>query len=267
MELPPPTPHQPLDAQDTMKIVIIGGSGLIGKKLSALLLQAGHAVTVASPSSGVDSVTGAGLDQALAGAQVVVDVTNSPLFEDGAVMRFFQASTRNLLAAEAQAGVRHHVALSVVGLERVPDSGYFRAKIAQESLIRSGKVPYTIVRATQFFEFITAIAQAGTRGQAVHLPPALLQPVAAADVAAALAEVVNQAPLNSTCELAGPQAMRMDDAARHVLQAHRDPRNVVADAEATYFGARLAERDLVAGEAARLGRMSLDAWLAAAAQS
>lgn len=250
-----------------MKIVIIGGSGLIGKKLSALLLQAGHAVMAASPSSGVDSVTGAGLDQALAGAQVVVDVTNSPSFADDAVMSFFQASTRNLQAAAARTGVGHYVALSVVGLERVPDSGYFRAKIAQESLIRGGKVPYTIVRATQFFEFITAIAQAGIRGQAVHLPPALLQPVAAADVAAAPAEVVNQAPLNGTCELGGPQALRMDDAVRRVLQALQDPRDVVTDADASYFGARLVGQALVPAGPARLGRTSLETWLATAAHS
>jgi len=250
-----------------MKVVIIGGSGLIGKKLSALLQQAGHTVTTASPSSGVNSVTGEGLDQALAGAQVVVDVTNSPSFEDEAVMHFFQASTRNLLAAEDKAGVRHHVALSVVGAERVPDSGYLRAKITQESIIKSSKQPYTIVRATQFFEFLTSIAHVSTSGQAVRLSPALIQPIAAADVAAALADVVGEQPLNGTCEVAGPQALPLDDLMRRVLQANQDAREVVTDVDAPYFGARLTDSSLTPGEKPRTGKTSLEAWLATEADA
>jgi uncharacterized protein YbjT (DUF2867 family) len=182
-----------------MKLVIIGGSGLIGKKLAALLQQAGHSVVAASPSTGVNAVTGEGLAQALAGAEVVVDVSNSPSFEDAAVMAFFESSTRNLLAAETAAGVRHHVALSVVGAERAPDSGYLRAKVAQESIIKASTVPYTIVRATQFFEFLASIAHVNTQGGIVRAPSAQLQPIAADDVAAALAKVATEAPLNGTC--------------------------------------------------------------------
>lgn len=245
-----------------MSIVIIGGSGLIGKKLAALLQQGGHRVTPASPSTGVDSVSGAGLAQALHGADVVVDVSNSPSFGDEAVMSFFQSSTRNLLKAEAEAGVRHHVALSVVGAERLPTSGYLRAKVAQEALIQAGPVPYTLVRATQFFEFLMSIAQAGTQGQAVRLSPALLQPVAAGDVAAALADVALQAPLNGMCEVGGPQALPLDELMRGVLRARKDPREVITDAEAPYFGARLSERSLTAGPQARTGRITLEAWLA-----
>jgi uncharacterized protein YbjT (DUF2867 family) len=245
-----------------MNVVIIGGSGLIGKKLAALLQEAGHAVTAASPSSGVNSVTGEGLAQVLKGAEVVVDVSNSPSFEDEAVMRFFQASTRNLLAAEAAAGVRHHVALSVVGSERLPDSGYLRAKLAQESLIKAAKVPYTIVRATQFFEFLMPIAQGSTSGQTVRLSSALIQPIAAADVAAALADVASQAPLNGICELGGPKAFPLDDLIRRVLQAKRDTRVVVTDVDAPYFGARLAQRSLTAADKARTGTISLESWLA-----
>lgn len=246
-----------------MKIVIIGGSGLIGRKLAALLQHSGHDVTSASPSSGVDALTGKGLPQALAGADVVVDVTNSPSFEDEAVMRFFQTSTRNLLAAEAEAGVRHHVALSVVGAERLPASGYLRAKVAQESLIQAGKVPYTIVRATQFYEFLTSIAHGSTQGQTVRLTSALLQPVAAADVAATLADVATQAPLNGTCELGGPQSFPLDELVRGVLRARKDPREVVTDDDAPYFGARLDERSLTAGDGARIGKVTLEDWLAA----
>lgn len=246
-----------------MNVVIIGGSGLIGSKLAALLRQSGHAVVAASPSSGVNAVTGEGLAQALAGAQVVIDVSNSPSFENEAVLRFFQDSTRNLLAAEAAAGVGHHVALSVVGLERSPDSGYFRAKLAQESLIEAGPVPYTIVRATQFFEFMDAIAHTGTEGPVVRLPAAGIQPIAADDVARALADVVTQAPLNGRCEIAGPESYRIDALIRRVLQARRDPRTVVTDENATYFGARLATATLLPGAAARLGGIGLDAWLGA----
>lgn len=247
-----------------MNVVIIGGSGLIGKQLSALLQQAGHSVTAASPSSGVNSVTGEGLTPALAGAQVVVDVSNSPSFEDAAVMAFFQASTRNLLAAGAEAGLRHLVALSVVGAETLPDSGYLRAKVAQERLIQNGPLPYTIVRATQFMEFMLAIAGGSTQGQTVRLPSALMQPIAAADVAAALADVVGQAPLNGRCDIAGPQAFPLDALIRRVLQAQNDPRAVVTDANATYFGARLDETSLVPTGPARLGTTSLEDWLASA---
>ena len=205
-----------------MNVVIIGGSGLIGKKLAALLQQAGHEVVAASPSSGVNAVTGEGLAEALAGAEVVVDVTNSPSFEDEAVMNFFMSSTRNLLASELAAGLRHHVALSVVGSERVPESGYFRAKVAQEAIIKGSKVPYTIVRATQFFEFLASIADASTQGQTVRVSSAKLQPLAADDVAAALAKVATEAPLNGTCEIAGPQSFRLDELLRRTLRARQE---------------------------------------------
>ncbi len=246
-----------------MKVVIIGGSGLIGRNLAVLLRQAGHVVTAASPSSGVDAVTGEGLASALHGAEIVVDVTNSPSFEDGPVMAFFQSSTRNLLAAEIVAGVRHHVALSIVGAERGPDSGYLRAKLAQESLIKNAQVPFTIVRATQFFEFLAAVAQASTVGQTVRVSSGRMQPIAAIDVARALAEVVSQAPANGICEVAGPQAFRLDELIRKVLHARKDRREVVTDDEALYFGARLNDGTLTPGPGARLGATSLDSWLAA----
>lgn len=245
-----------------MNIVVIGGSGLIGKQLSTLLRQAGHTVTAASPSSGVNAVTGVGLSEALAGAQVVVDVSNSPSFEDEAVMHFFRASTRNLLDASARAGVGHYVALSVVGSERVPASGYFRAKVAQEALIQAGPVPYTLVRATQFHEFLMSIAHVATEGQTVRLPSAPLQPIAASDVAAALADVAVQAPLNGTCEVAGPEAVPLDQLIRQVFQARQDPREVVSDPRATYFGSPLEGSALIAGPNARIGKVSLAQWLA-----
>jgi uncharacterized protein YbjT (DUF2867 family) len=245
-----------------MKVVIIGGSGLIGKKLAALLQQAGHEVAAASPSSGVNAVTGEGLSQALAGAEVVVDVTNSPSFEDEAVMNFFKSSTRNLLAAELTAGVRHHVALSVVGSERLPESGYFRAKVAQESIIKGSTVPYTIVRATQFFEFLESIAYVSTQDQTVRASSARLQPIAADDVAAALAKVATEAPLNDTCEVAGPQSFRLDELLRRTLQASQDPREVVRDDDALYFGTRLDDKSLTPGAHARIGTTSLESWLA-----
>lgn len=250
-----------------MKVVIIGGSGLIGKKLAGLLQQAGHDVTAASPSSGVNSVTGEGLDAALAGAQVVVDVSNSPSFEDTAVLNFFKASAQNLATAEAKAGVRHHVALSVVGADRVPDSGYLRAKVAQESIIRSAGVPYTIVRATQFFEFMNAIAYTNTEGQNVRLPSAPLQPIAATDVAAALADVVNaNKPLNGICDIAGPEAVPLDDLIRRVFKTNpQETRTVVTDENATYFGSKLDQRSLVPLGEARIGKISLEQWLAMAA--
>lgn len=245
-----------------MNIVVIGGSGLIGKQLTALLRQAGHAVTAASPSSGVNAVTGEGLSEALAGAQVVVDVSNSPSFEDEAVMHFFRASTRNLLGVSARAGVGHFVALSVVGSERVPASGYFRAKVAQEALIQAGPVPYTLVRATQFHEFLMPIAQAATEGQTVRLSSAPLQPIAASDVAVALADVAVQAPLNGTCEVAGPEAVPLDQLVRQVFQARQDRREVVSDPRATYFGSPLEGNALIPGPNARIGKVSLAQWLA-----
>lgn len=244
-----------------MNIVVIGGSGLIGRQVTTLLRQAGHAVTAASPSSGVNAVTGEGLSEALAGAQVVVDVSNSPSFEDEAVMHFFRASTRNLLGESARAGVAHYVALSVVGSERVPASGYFRAKVAQEALIHEGRLPYTIVRATQFHEFLMSIAHVATEGQTVRLPSAPLQPIAASDVAAALADVAVRAPLNGTCEVAGPEAVPLDQLIRRVFQARRDPREVVSDPQATYFGSPLEGNALIPGAGARIGRVSLAQWL------
>src|SRR5207248_3969961 len=212
--------------EKNMKIVIIGGSGLIGKKLVKNLRQHGHKVVAASPSSGVDTLTGEGLAEALVGASVVVDVANSPSFEDKAVLEFFETSGRNLLAAEAAAGVGHHIALSVVGTDRLLASGYFRAKMAQENLIKASAIPYTIVRATQFFEFVGAIAQSATDGQTVRLPPALMQPIVSDDVAAALADVAVEESLNGTVELAGPEPIRMDELIRRFLSASRDPRKV-----------------------------------------
>ncbi|HSV71334.1 SDR family oxidoreductase [Aquabacterium sp.] len=245
-----------------MKFVIIGGSGLIGKKLAALLQQAGHQVLAASPSSGVNAVTGEGLSAALAGAEVVVDVSNSPSFEDDAVMAFFQSSTRNLLAAERAAGVRHHVVLSVVGAERGSDSGYLRAKLAQEDIIQGSTLPYTIVRATQFYEFLASIAHFYTQGQTVRVSSAKLQPIAADDVAAALMKVATEAPLNTTREVAGPQALPLDELLRRTLQARQDPREVVRDDDVLYFGARLDDGTLTAGPQAWIGPVSLDSWLA-----
>ncbi|MDM0117392.1 SDR family oxidoreductase [Variovorax sp. J22R133] len=244
-----------------MNIVIIGGSGLIGKKLAALLQEAGHSVSSASPSSGVNAVTGEGLSTALAGADVVVDVTNSPSFEDEAVMSFFQASTRNLLAAEAAAGVRHHVALSVVGSERSPDSGYLRAKVAQEALIKESAVPYTIVRATQFFEFLDAIAYTNTEGQTVRASSARLQPIAANDVALALSKIAVASPLNGMCEIAGPEAISLDVLLRRALRARQDPREVLRDDDALYFGTRIDDRSLTPDAGAHLGATTLDRWL------
>lgn len=244
-----------------MNIVIIGGSGLIGRQLAAQLRRGGHAVNAASPSTGVNAVTGEGLATALAGADVVVDVTNSPSFEDEAVMQFFKASTQNLLAAEAAAGVRHHVALSVVGSERLPASGYFRAKVAQEALIRSAGRPYTIVRATQFFEFLASIAHVSTQGRTVRVSSAPLQPMASADVASALARVAVEAPLNGLCEIAGPEPFPLDTLLRRWLQASQDGREVVTDDGAPYFGTRLDDRSLMPAAGARLGTITLDSWL------
>jgi uncharacterized protein YbjT (DUF2867 family) len=244
-----------------MKIVVIGGSGLIGTKLVSKLRELGHEVVAASPSSGVNTITGEGLAEALAGAQVVVDVANSPSWEDKAVLEFFETSGRNLLAAEAIAGVRHHVALSVVGTERLLASGYFRAKMAQENLIKASKVPYSIVRATQFFEFVKGIAQAATEGQTVRLPPALMQPIVSDDVAAALADVAINAPVNGMIEVAGPEPIRQDELVRRFLSANKDARKVVTDVHARYYGIELNDQSLTPGDKPRLGPTRFEDWL------
>ena len=244
-----------------MKIVVIGGSGLIGTKLVKSLRQLGHEVTAASPSSGVNAVTGQGLAAVLAGAQVVVDVANSPSFEDKAVLEFFEKSSRNLLAAEAAAGVGHHVALSVVGTDRLPASGYLRAKMAQENLIAESKTPYTIVRATQFFEFVQGIAQGATEGSTVRLPPAFMQPMVSDDVATALTRVVLEAPVNGIVEIAGPEKIRQDEFVRKFLRATGDARTVVTDPKARYFGTELNDRSLTSGANPRLGVTRFDDWL------
>jgi uncharacterized protein YbjT (DUF2867 family) len=244
-----------------MKIVIIGGTGLIGSKLVRKLREQGHQAVPASPDTGVNTLTGAGLADVLAGAQVVVDVSNSPSFEDAAVLTFFETSTRNLLDAEAAAGVRHHVALSVVGTERLSESGYFRAKIAQEKLIRGSSIPYSIVHATQFFEFVKAIADAATDGNTVRLAPVLIQPMAADDVASAVARIAVGSPVNGIVEVAGPEQFRLDELIRRGLTARNDPRQVVADPQARYFGAVLGERTLLPGDDARLGETPFADWL------
>jgi len=244
-----------------MKIVVIGGTGLIGSKLVAKLGDHGHEAVAAAPNTGVNSLTGEGLAEAFAGASVVVDVTNSPSFEEAAVLEFFETSTRNLLEAEAAAGVGHHIALSIVGADRVPDSGYLRAKVAQEKLITGSSIPYSIVRATQFFEFVGRIADEATEGDTVRLPPVLFQPMAADDVAAAVGRVAVAEPLNGVVEVGGPEAFRFDELVRHALTARQDPRTVVADPAAPYFGAVLSERSIVPDEGARLAATSFDDWL------
>jgi len=248
-----------------MKIVVIGGSGLIGSKLVAKLREGGHDPLAASPGSGVDTLTGAGLADALAGARVVVDVSNAPVWDDAPVLDFFRTSARNILAAETAAGVGHHVALSVVGAERLQDMGYFRAKLAQEDVVKAGTVPYTILRATQFFEFIGRIADASTDGETVRLPPVLIQPTAADDVAAALAAVAASAPVNGTIELAGPEPFRLDDLVRRVLRASDDPRRVTTDARARYFGTiRVDDHSLIPGDNPRIGPTRFGDWLSPA---
>lgn len=243
-----------------MKIVVIGGSGLIGAKLVNILRQRGHEAVPASPASGVNTVTAEGLAQALAGAQVVVDVANSPSFEDAAVLAFFETSGRNLLAAERAAGVRHHVALSVVGTDRLGQSGYFRGKIAQEQLIRDSGLPYTILHSTQFMEFLGGIAQAGTDGQTTRLSPAWVQPIASDDVAAALADVTLGSPVNGTVEVAGPEKMRLAELVRRFLRASKDAREVAEDTHARYFGAQLEEGTLLPGENPRIGPTRFEDW-------
>jgi uncharacterized protein YbjT (DUF2867 family) len=244
-----------------MKIVVIGGSGLIGSKLVTKLRAHGHEVVAASLDSGVNTITGEGLAEALRGAAVVVDVSNSPSFEDAAVLKFFETSTRNLLAAEAKAGVGHHVALSVVGTERLSESGYFRAKIAQEKLIRGSSIPYSIVHATQFFEFVKSIADAATDGNTVRLAPVLIQPMAAEDVASAVGKIAVGSPVNGIVEVAGSQQFRLDELIRRGLRARHDPREVIADPHARYFGAKLGERTLLPGDNARLAETRFDDWL------
>ena len=241
-----------------MKIVIFGGTGLIGAKLVKNLRDLGNEVIAASSRTGL---TGEGLDGVLAGAQVVVDVMNAPSWEDSEVLKFFDNSTRNLLAAESKVGVRHHVALSVVGTERLQESGYFRAKMAQEKLITGSDIPYTIVRATQFFEFLGGIAQASTEGQVVRLPPALMQPMPADDIAAALADYAVGPPLNQIVEIAGPEAMGIDEAVRRFLVATGDTRRVITDINAPYYGIKVSERTLTPDNAARLGPTRLEDWL------
>ena len=244
-----------------MKVVIIGGSGLIGSKVVARLREQGHEAVPASPDSGVNTLTGEGLAQVLTGAAVVIDVSNSPSFEDAAVLKFFETSTSNLLAAEAATGVGHHVALSVVGSDRAPDSGYLRAKIAQEKLIRNSSIPYSIVRATQFFEFFKRIADEATDGNTVRIAPVLFQPIAAEDVAKAVARVAVSAPVNGIVEIAGPQQFRFDEFIRLGLTARQDPRVVIAGPHARYFGTELGERTLVPGADARLGEIRFEDWL------
>jgi uncharacterized protein YbjT (DUF2867 family) len=244
-----------------MRIVVIGGTGLIGSKLVDKLRDQGQDPLAASPDTGVNSLTGEGLAEALEGARVVVDVANAPAWDDAAVLEFFQTSARNLLAAEEAAGVGHHVVLSIVGTDRLPESGYFRAKVAQEEAVKAATVPYTILRATQFFEFIGRIADSGTDGNTVRLSPALIQPEAAADVAAALADVAVSAPLNGTVELAGPEAFRLDELARRFLGARNDPREVTADVHARYFGAELDDDSLTPGDDARIAPTRFEDWL------
>jgi uncharacterized protein YbjT (DUF2867 family)/nitrite reductase/ring-hydroxylating ferredoxin subunit len=245
-----------------MKIVVVGGSGLIGSKLVTMLRRDGHEVVAASRRSKVDVITGEGLAEALKGASVVVDVTNSPSFEDAAVMTFFKTATDKLLAGEAAAGVGHHVMLSVVGTERLLRNGYLRAKFAQETLIKDSSVPYTIVQATQFYEFLTSIADAATHGNAVRVPPVHVQPIAADDVARAVAKIAMGAPLNGTVEIGGPEPFYLDGLIQRVLGAHNDPREVIADPHARFFGAELNDRSLVAGEEAELGEIRFEQWLA-----
>ena len=244
-----------------MKIVVIGGTGLIGSKLVDKLVEHGHEAVPASPQSGVNTLTGEGLPEVLEGATVVVDVSNSPDWEDDAVMRFFQTSSRNLLAAEAAAGVSHHVALSVVGTDRLAESGYFRAKIAQEALIKGASIPYSIVHATQFYEFIDSIADAASDGHTVRLPPALIQPMAADDVASGVSRVAVGRPVNGTLEIAGPDQFRLDELIRGVLKARNDPREVITDPRARYFGIAPGERTLLPRDEARLGEIRFDDWL------
>jgi uncharacterized protein YbjT (DUF2867 family) len=249
-----------------MKIIVIGGTGLIGSKLVKKLGEHGHEVVAAAPSSGVNSITGEGLANALNGASVVVDVTNAPSWEDTAVLNFFETSTRNLLAYGAAAGVGHYIALSVVGTERLLASGFFRAKLAQENLIKASSVPYSIVRATQFFEFVTKIADFSTEGNQVRLPSVLIQPMAGDDVASALSSIATSSPVNRTIEIGGPEKFRLDELARQDLAAFQDPREVISDPHGRYYGIQVSERALVPDDDARLGETRFEDWLTQAAR-
>jgi uncharacterized protein YbjT (DUF2867 family) len=245
-----------------MKIVVIGGHGRIGSKIVGTLVEHGHEAVPADPSTGLNTITGEGLAEAFAGADVVVDVSNSPSFADDDVMEFFTTSTRNVLAAEQAAGIGHHVALSVVGSDRLPDSGYLRAKVAQEKLIEAGPVPYTILRSTQYFEFVESITAAATEGDAIRVPDALIQPVAAEDAAGATCRIAAAEPVNGIVEIGGPTPYRFDELVRRDLKAHDDPRQVVADPDAEYFGTRLTDRELLPGDDAELGQIRFEDWLA-----
>ena len=245
-----------------MKIVVIGGTGLIGSKVVQNLRARGHEAVPASPNTGVNTLTGEGLDRALAGAQVVVDLANSPSFEDAAVLEFFQTAGRNLLRAEVDAAVEHHVALTIVGAERVPDSGYMRAKVAQEQVVEAAGQPYTIVRSTQFMEFLRAIADSATDGGTVRVPLGMLQPIAAVDVAAAVTDVAVSDPANARVEIGGPQARPFPDFIRDVLAADHDPRTVVGEEHARYFGTEVTGSEIIAGPDARLGKVTFAEWLA-----
>jgi uncharacterized protein YbjT (DUF2867 family) len=250
-----------------MKIVVIGGTGLIGSKLVSQLREQGQEVVAAAPSTGVDTVTGEGLAAALHGASVTVDVTNSPSWEDEAVLRFFEASTQNLLDQGTAAGVGHHVVLSVVGTERMLESGFFRAKLAQENLVRASYIPYTIIRATQFFEFVEKIADLSTEATEIRLPPVLFQPMAADDVASAIGGIAMSAPVNGTLEIAGPEQSHLDEVISRYLAAHNDPREVISDAQARYYGIQVSERTLIPDEGAQLGETRFDDWLHSAKQT
>ncbi|MGB9178279.1 MAG: SDR family oxidoreductase [Pyrinomonadaceae bacterium] len=248
-----------------MKIVVIGGTGLIGSKVVTKLGDEGYEAVAASPNTGVNTLTGEGLAEVLEGASAVIDVSNSPSFADAAVMEFFKTSTGNLLTYEAAAGVGHHVALSIVGTDSLPDSGYMRAKVAQEKLIKESSIPYSIIRATQFFEFVNRIADSATDGNTVHLPPVGFQPMAADDVASAVARVATASPLNGIIEVAGPEQFRFDELIRLGLSARKDPREVIADPRARYFGTELSERSLVPGDDAQLGETHFEDWLSRSA--
>ena len=250
-----------------MKIVVIGGTGLIGAKLVALLRQRGQEVLAASPDSGVNTMTGEGLSEALAGAQVVVDLANSPSFEDTAVMKFFQTAGRNLLAAERVASVPHHIALSVVGADRLPDSGYMRAKVAQENLIKASGTPYTILRSTQFFEFVGRIADESSDGNTLRVPAALIQPIVSDDVVAVLAEIALGPAVNGVLEVGGPERFRFDEIIGRALSVKNDKRKVMADAHARYFGTELDEESLIPGDTARIGQTRFDAWISRSSAS
>jgi uncharacterized protein YbjT (DUF2867 family) len=244
-----------------MKIIVIGGTGLIGSRLVNKLREHGHEAVAAAPNTGVNTLTGEGLAEVLKGASVVVDVSNSPSWEDSEVLKFFETSTRNLLSYEAAAGVKHHVALSVVGTEQMSESGYFRAKIAQEKLIKGSSIPYSIVHATQFFEFLKQLADISSEGKTVRLPDVLFQPMAADDVATAVGRVAVGQPINGTVEVGGPEVFRMDELVRRRLVSLKDPREVIADPHAKYSGAEIGERTLVPGKDARLGETRFETWL------